>query len=522
MPASVKTRTPLFGTSRISQLPFEFVVALLAAGGMVFVSRFVRSVANPSFEQDIRAGHVSALAAMQIPFFLVVSLSLLIVLAAPRIPKFRKMALSFSPALLAGATTGFIAGSINIALAGTNWPLFGNIGDSGVIINWVTDFRNGNPLPETYPPGYLWLIAGISKILHAPIEFSAKFAQILTIAISGPIAYVAWRIAVGPFLALALGVISFLPLLSPYKPYPNLVLVVLFALIVKLANDLKIAGRADTRWSIIRGLILGALIGASALLYSGWFLWSAAGIFLLIISIFPWKQGRAVIKKSLMFFASLFVGMLAISGFHIWAMIHGALFGKAVSDSYFYNDTFVDPGYFVMSLGDLAEVTSWPPQGELGGVGLFMIFLTAGLACSIAFKWHNNVVRTAVFLLFSALAARYFIATLMVYKNAVYLWPRTSAVILYCLLVATALSSQYFWNQFAAKSSVTHSTSTKAFGLLIGVSLLLSSGASSISSNYFPLDKNTVAKFAFYSQHMEPVHVDCFPLILLERCPPAK
>lgn len=522
MPASEKTRTPLFGTSRIRQLPFEFLVALIAAGGMVFVSRFIRSVANPSFEQDIRVGHVSALAAMQIPFFLIASLSLFLILVSPHIPKFRELALLFSPALLAGAATGYIAGSINIALAGTNWPLFGSSGDSGVILEWIRTYISGQPLPETYPPGYLWLISGIATIFHAPVEFSAKLAQIVATAAIGPIGYIAWRLVVGPFMSLALGVVAMLPLISPYKPYPNLMLVVLLALVVRFVIDLRRVSNADRRWAIVRGLLIGAGVGITALIYSGWFVWSALGIFAVVLLNFPWRAGKTIVVNSLWFMGSTLVAILGIGGVHLIPMLRETLFGHAVSDSYFYSDTFVDPAYYVMAQSDQSDGTGWPPLGELGGVGVFMMLLAISVAIAIAFSWKNPIVQVSLLVIASALAARYFVATLMVYRNAVYLWPRTQAVLIFALLLIGAVALRYLWNLLKEVRPQGGKLMSIRAGLIVAFALVLSSSISSISSAYYPMDSNTTSKFAFYSQHMEPVHVDCFPLILLERCPPAK
>lgn len=522
MSVSESKRIPIFGTNKIRQIPLELAVGLIAAALMVFVSRFVRSIANPSFEQDIRVGHVSALAALQIPFFLVVAVALVLIVVAPRLPKFQDLLVAFAPALLAGAATGYIAGSINIALAGTNWPLFGSSGDSGVILEWLRNFLSGEPLPETYPPGYLWFISFIAKLLHAPVEFSAKLAQIVATAAIGPIAYIAWRLVVGPFFALALGVIAMLPLISPYKPYPNLMLVILIALVVRFILDLRRVQATDRKWAIVRGLLVGTCVGASALIYSGWFVWSAMGIVAVVALNFPWKKGKFAVTNSLWFVGSTLLSIVVIGGIHLIPMLRETLFGHAVSDSYFYSDTFVDPAYYLMAQSDQSDGTGWPPLGELGGVGIFMILLACAVAIAISFSWKNPIVQVSVLVVASALAARYFVATLMVYRNAVYLWPRTQAVLIFALLLIAAFVLRYLWNLLRKYAPKSYSITSSRAGLVVAFALILSSSVSSIASAYYPIDSNTTSKFAFYSQHMPPVHVDCFPLIILERCPPTK
>jgi hypothetical protein len=212
------------------------------------------------------------------------------------------------------------------------------------------------------------------------------------------------------------------------------------------------------------------------------------------------------------------VAIIGVGGIHLIPMLRESLFGNAVSDAYFYSDTFADPAYFLMAQGDLSDRTDWPPIGELGGVGVLMLLFAASIAIAVAYFWKNPVVQVPLLILASALAARYSIATLMVYKNAVYLWPITQAVLIFVLLVLCAFVIRYFWNLLRnIGSQVSKPTPIRA-GLIVAFAIIFSSAASSISSEYYPLDSGTTSKFAFYSQHMEEVHVDCFPLIILENC----
>lgn len=514
--------TKILGSFPIRRVSLEFLLALIAAALMVFVSRYVQSVPDPAFKQDLQAGHVSALAAMQIPFYFFVALGTAAILLSVRIHRFKDALLAFGPAILAGAATGYVAGSVNIALAGTNWPLFGNVGDSGVILTWVNDLLAGRSLPSIYPPGYLWLISGISETLGAPVQFAAKVAQIGFLALGGPVAYLVWRLSVGPYMALLLGVVAMLPLIDPYKPYPSLALVVLMALVARCVQDLRQAPGTGRRWALVRGGALGAAVGITALVYSGWFAWTAAGIIAVLAINFPWRKPKEQVRLALWYAGSTGLWTLIVGGVHLVPMVYGIIVNKGIADNYFYADTYVDPGFFVMWLGDSVSPVVWPPPGELGGVGVFMLLLCVALAMAIAMAWRKPMVQSAVFILASALAARYLIAPLMVSHNTVNLWPRTTSVAVFSLLLLATVAARELWKILKGQAREKMSRISVSVGIFLGIALLLSTSVSSISAKYFPTDGTSVARFAQIAQHMENVDVSCFPLILLERCKPTE
>jgi galactan 5-O-arabinofuranosyltransferase len=210
---------------------------------------------------------------------------------------------------------------------------------------------------------------------------------------------------------------------------------------------------------------------------------------------------------------------LMISAIHVLPLLAGA---GAASDKYFYFDALIDPGYFAMWRSDLpGNVGLWPPPGELGGVGLFTLLLAAGLGVALMIAWDQLVVRVAVACLTSAFVLRFWFASRMYGSGTVQLWPRTTAAILYCLLVASSVGVATLarpWARRLAESDPMPSRGDEndrvrpqparrlawSMGALAAAALVLGASASAIADRYFPRDDNSTGRLAWIA-HTQPL-----------------
>lgn len=121
--------------------------------------------------------------------------------------------------------------------------------------------------------------------------YAFKDLQILGAAAFGPLVYLCWRMLLGPVRALAFGVAPAFALIDAYKPYSQTVLVVLVPVLVAMVVSLSRSGTQGWRPLLVKGAGFGALLGVMFLTYSGWFLWSAAGVLFAALLYFPWRDG---------------------------------------------------------------------------------------------------------------------------------------------------------------------------------------------------------------------------------------
>lgn len=463
-----------------------------------------------------RIGQVSALAALQFLFGMVAVVAVVAVFAVSVWTRTGRHAVThdaISCSLLAGATSGFVAGGVQVALRGTAWGLNANRGDAGRFVEWAERLALGESIPGGYPPGFVWAVRMAADITALPPEYALKHVQIIGTALIGPICYLAWRQVLSPARALVVGVLAALPLIDPYKPFTGLILVILLAILARIAQDL----RAVSHWSWQRVLLtstaLGSCLGFLALMYSGWFLWCLPGAIAVVTINLPWRSGSTALRKVLVYLGACALTLLLVAGSHLV----GLLASSSGSDRYFYFDTAVDPAFVVMWRGDMpGRLGEWPPVGELGGVGLFVLVLAVGLAVAIATSWDDVVVQVAVTCLVAAWFLRFMFAAVMYETGVVNLWPRTAALILYCLLLTTFTAVMNACRDRDCTVSGSHffafsPESPRQFvGLLTGVALILGSSASSLTDNYMPRHDGSLAELAWRA------HVD---VLVNGRCP---
>jgi hypothetical protein len=388
-----------------------------------------------------RRGQVGGLATLQFRFAVVAAVLVVALLLAHRYarPAGRDRAVALGCAAIAGLTTGLVAGGIDVALRGTQWGLWAGGGDYDWIRSWIERMSRGEAVPAHYPPAIFYLIWGWSRLGGEPLAYAIKEIQLVGTALFGPAAYLAWRTTLRPVWALGIGVVAMLPFIEPVKPYPQLTLVMLVPVLVWFLRTVRRGAGRPTGRAIGLGAAFGAGVGLLFLLYSGWFVWCAPGALLAFCLLAPWRTGR---RPTVAIAATALVTFLAVT----WVHLRGLLASTGgTSDAYFYFDTSTEPAYLAMWRNDRpADVGGvWPPLGELGGVGLFTILLAVGLGVAIWLGWRRTAVVTVGLSAASAWFLRMWLAGEQWATQTVRLYPRTTMVLLYCLLVLTGLAVLY-------------------------------------------------------------------------------
>ncbi|MEU4443711.1 hypothetical protein AB0K14_20230 [Actinosynnema sp. NPDC050801] len=480
----------------------EALVSVAAAALMVFLARGID--VNPLD----RIGQISGLAALQLRFALIAAVLLLLTIltARARWITHTPLARRIAAAAAAGLFSGLVAGAVLVALRGTTWGLNADGGDSGALTRWAHTLIDTGTMQADYPPGWVHAIAWYSQLTDTAPEHSLKALQILGTALFGPVAYLSWRLLLSPLWALGLGVVPGMVLIDPYKPYTNLMLVAMIPVLLALLRRLRRAGDTPWRGIALHGIGIGAALGLIFLVYSGWFVWSAPGVLLSTLVLFPWRTGRL---KGLALIAITAAVFVAVSFRHLFGLLTAS---GSVKDRYFYWDTWTEPTYIAMWRSDLPGNTGpWPPPGELGGVGLFTILTLVGLAAAIAVARH----RTAVIVLTSVFAGawllRFYFGAQMYAADAVQLWPRSTAELLYCLLLLTGFAAYYGVRRFdgVARVRTALTSPSTGIGVLAALLLLIASAGSSTGDRYMPRTDNSLGYLATASHLIEQPDGGC-------------
>jgi len=209
-----------------------------------------------------------------------------------------------------------------------------------------------------------------------------------------------------------------------------MVLVALLPVLVFLGRALRRSPGWTWRACAVAGVVVGLLLGMLFLSYSGWFLWSAPGAVLAMLLLFP-RRGSMV--RGLVLLGTSGAVFAVVAVVHLFPLVRGV---GSVRDTYFYFDVFVEPAYIAMWRNDWAGgVATWPPPGELGGVGMFTVVLVAGLGAALWIGARHALVVVTASVLASAWVLRFIGAAAMHETKAVQLWPRATMQVLYCLLV---------------------------------------------------------------------------------------
>ncbi|WP_179118342.1 hypothetical protein [Saccharothrix sp. ALI-22-I] len=483
----------------------EIVASLGAAAFMVLLA------AGVEVDPLDRIGQVSGLAGLQLRYAIIalVVMALVIITARARLRAYAPVVERVAAAAAAGLFSGLVAGAVVVALAGTDYGLHATYGDSGALIGMAQYIERHGTMEANYPPGYPHALAWISGITGAPPEHALKTLQVAATALFGPLAYLVWRRLLPPLWALGLGTVPALPLIDPYKPYTNIMLVVLIPVLLLLLRRLRTISTVTTRQVLFSGLAFGATLAVVFLTYSGWFVWSAPGFAVAALVLFPWRTGW---RKGLLLVAVTSVVFVLLAARHLYGLLDSS---RSIKDQYFYWDTWSEPAYLAMWRSDLPGMNPgpWPPPGELGGVGLFTVLAVLGLGLAIAVARQ----RTAVIMLASVFAGawilRFHFGSQMYAQDAVQLYPRSTAELLYCLLLLTGFAIHFGAARLARVDplraiSVPGSRSV-AIGAFTALLLLLASSGSAIGDRYMPRSDNSLGLLAMNSQMTRQLDGTC-------------
>jgi hypothetical protein len=459
-----------------------------------------------------RIGQVSGLAGLGLHFSVLGLTVLALVVALTRWtpPPVAAVARAWGAAAVAGLVTGFVAGGLVVALSGTSWPLFANSGDAGQISVWVADLMRGVDSPADYPPLALQGMAWWSEATGAPPTGALRAFEIGGAAVFGPIAYLGWRCLLRPGWALAMTLAAAVPLMDLYKPYANLVLVVLLPVLIRLLQELRRSVERSWLHVGLAGLAFGVVLGVLFLCYSGWFVWTAPGAVVAAALAMPWRRpARAVFLA-----VTTIAAFVVVADRHLWGLIAGA---GSVTDRYYYFDTFTEPAYIAMWRNDTAgDVGPWPPPGELGGMGVFSALLVVGLAVALWLGRGRRDVTTLAVVLAGAWVVRFWIASRMYATDSVQLYPRTTVEILYCLLALTVLAVMLGFARLPRPGILqgpAAGVAVLAPALLAGLFM-----ASATADRYMPNTDGSAGYLAFVSHHVRQLDGRCSPSVRYDQC----
>ncbi|MBT2466757.1 hypothetical protein J7E97_02450 [Streptomyces sp. ISL-66] len=432
--------------SRGGLLLLEGVVAFGAALVLPYLARGFKL--NPLD----RIAQVSGLAAIQLRFALLGLVCVGAVVLAMRLRGGRHfdLATRIACAAVAGLASGFVAAGAVVSLLGTPWPMFGLNGDSGRIVEWAHAVANGQPSGSpVYPPMPLYTLGYYAEWFHGGnTAYAFKDLQILGAAAFGPLVYFAWRLLLSPMRALAFGVVPAFALIDAYKPYSQTVLVLLVPVLAAMVVALRRSAKGSWRLLLLKGAGLGVALGVLFLTYSGWFLWSAAGVLFAVLLYFPWKTGPL---KGLSFLGATLAGFLVVAGSYLKVML---VDGQNTKDYVFRFDNFTDPAYYLMWRTDMpGKVGEWPLPGEYAGVGLFAVVTFVCLGIAIWLGLRKPMVVTIAAMFISAWLMRMYIASHMYETQTVQLYTRTNNQLLYCGMILCALVAHLVAQRLAARGA---------------------------------------------------------------------
>lgn len=424
-----------------------------------------------------RVGQVSAIADLAFRFSLgAIALVVALVVARRRSPEMFERVTRLACAAAAGLVSGFVAGAVLVMLRTTPYGLAAGTGDSLVMSDWARMLLHGKLPAGVYPPGQIHLIAWFAQLFDIDPLYAIKPFQLLAVLVVAPAAYLSWRLILPPLWALGVGVTVSLPLIEAYRQYPLLVLVVFIPVALHFLGTLRTAPERDPLALVRRGVAYGLVFGLLFLLYSGWFQWSAPGILVAGAIWFPWRTAPRRGAALCVVTAVVFV----LVSLHYFIDLRHA---PAVRDLFMYFDSRVDPSYITMWKGDLpgSYAALWPPLGELGGVGLFTVLLGVGFAAAIAVAASQTPVLGTALILIGTWLLRFWYARAMFATKLVQLYPRTTAEILYCLLVLAGLAVYFGWRRTRRVVNP-----TVVIGVLCGLLFVYEQAVSSIADRYMP------------------------------------
>ncbi|MFJ8946577.1 hypothetical protein ACIRG4_25655 [Streptomyces sp. NPDC102395] len=412
----------------------ECVVAVATALGFTY---WGVTVANSPVT---RVGQVSGLSNLQFRLALLVLVVLAVVgwATVRGSERVRAVTVRLAAAAVAGLSTGFIGAGQVFALRGTPWPLNGPYGDNNRILGWAEEILHTGSMDAFYPPAVPYILGYAAKagFLGGQPAFGLKWLFIAFVALTGPVAYLAWRMCLRPLPALAVGLLPALQQTLPHKPYSPFVLVALVPLIAKLLLWLRASPRFTTRGTVGRGAFLGLVFGLLFLVYSGWHVWSLPGVLVAVLFFYPWQTGRL---RGLLFLGSSLAGFLLVAGAYLRVLL-GA---TGTRDQWCSGYTLTEPAYIgttPLSSRAWDEPGEYPGFGEFAGLHTYAVIVLIGLGVAVALGLRKAVVVAPLACFASAWFIRFWLAGHMEADQQVQLFPRTMIVIQVTLTALTVLA----------------------------------------------------------------------------------
>lgn len=478
----------------------EAVVGAAAALGYTLMSNCV------NVDPLVRLGQVSGLAALQLYAAAVGGplLGVLVYSAHRGSPERHELVKRLVCAALSGLATGVIAGGVVVALSDTPWPLGGQNGDPGVLERMAYSFLHGEGMSGVYPPGFPALIALWAKLRYGPsgeTGYALHDLQILFTALAGPMAYASWRLLLRPFWALMISVPAAVLFLDPIRPYSHVVMIMLLPLLTRFLRETARAGERPTASLVRRAAALGVTFGLLFLWYSGWYVWAAPGAAVLALLSFPWRAGPATARK-----AGLFAGVTAATAAVVGSPLLYQMIrlGPGTHDRYAYLSVYADPAYVLGWMSDRSGGLTyryWPTAGEMAGQTGFALLLLLGVGLGLGLGLRDPAARMATAILAGAWPARFWIASHMAKDQAVQLYPRTTWIIMYCLMVLAlagvravahrglgwiARASADTTTSAAVRTALRRRVPQLGAGLVCALALFATMGASWSGNRYMP------------------------------------
>ncbi|WP_354641034.1 hypothetical protein [Kitasatospora camelliae] len=490
------------------------LVAAEAAAGLLVALGFTWIGTTVSVNPMTRVGQVSGLAALQLRFILVAIALMVAWLAVGRWLS-RSTALRLAASSVAGLASGLYAAGIAVALRGTWWPLNGAHGDSLQLQDWAVMIQEGKPISGVYPPLFPYLLSYWTEYLNPDRPGAAlKVLTLLLTAVAGPAVYLAWRLLLPPLWSLGIGLASLFPIFTAAKPYVDIILLVLVPVFARFIGSLINAGRRSTRTALLLGAGYGVVFALFFLWYSGWFVWSAPGALacLALALVGAGRAGRTALLRAGVTLATTGAVFLLLAGSYLIRLLQGS----GTPDAYMYFDTQTEPAYFAMWLGDLPggyTHATWPIPGELGGVGVFVLLLVAGVGVALWLGAELPVVQVAGSFMVSAFLLRYWFASHMERDQLVQLYPRTSSELLYCSLVLCGMAGYLLSRKLAGRTAAADGALRRpgtpavktAGAVLCALTLFSALAGSATVDRFMPSDQNNLGRLSWVA------HTDQLP-----------
>ncbi|MFF3735985.1 hypothetical protein [Streptomyces sp. NPDC002566] len=436
-----------------------------------------------------RVGQVSGLSNLQFRLALLVVVVLAVVgwSTVRGSERVRAVTVRLAAAAVAGLSTGFIGAGQVFALRGTPWPLNGPYADNNRILGWAEQVLHTGSMDAFYPPAVPYILGYAAKagLFDGQPAFGLKWLFIAFVALTGPVAYLAWRMCLRPLPALAVGLLPALQQTLPHKPYSPFVLVALVPLIAKLLLWLRASPRFTTRGTAGRGAFLGVAFGLLFLVYSGWHVWSLPGVLVAVLFFYPWQTGRL---RGLLFLGSSLAGFLLVAGAYLRVLL-GA---TGTRDQWCSGFALTEPAYIgttPLSSRAWDEPGEYPGFGEFAGLHTYAVIVLIGLGVAVALGLRKAVVVAPLACFASAWFIRFWLAGHMEADQQVQLFPRTTLQIQVTLTALAVLACVLAAGRLAPlvrRAGTSPARQFSAVGALLALALAGGMIGSFFANQYLP------------------------------------